>query len=192
MLCTVSIAIGLPLLLILEPFLNHKINFTKIKPLLDQFQGCYKDKYRYFAGYYMICRLVIIIIVIANSSDDFVANYLLIIACGIIALIHLLIKPYNSGILNKLDGIILQLIIFTEALSLFDDYDSPLVITFSFVLVFLPLLMIIGIAIFLHKDDFRKGFRAKNKSLNKNELLMADYHLIVSNDMRGNATACDM
>ena len=31
------IVIGLPLLLLLEPFLNSKINFIKIKPLLDQF-----------------------------------------------------------------------------------------------------------------------------------------------------------
>ena len=38
--------IGLPLLLLLEPFVNSKINFIKIKPLLDQFQGCYKDRFR--------------------------------------------------------------------------------------------------------------------------------------------------
>ena len=113
MLCTVSIVIGLPLLLTLEPFLNHKINFIKIKPILDQFQGCYKDNFRYFAGYYMICRLIVIAIVIANSSNDFVANYMLVIACGVIALVHVMVKPYNNETLNKFDGIILQLIIFT-------------------------------------------------------------------------------
>ena len=91
LLCTVFIVIGLPLLLTLEPFLNHKINFTKIKPLLDQFQGCYKDKYRCFAGYYMICRLVIITIIIANITT-LAANYLLMAVCGIIALIHLLLN----------------------------------------------------------------------------------------------------
>ena len=64
----------------------------------------------------MICRLVIILIVIADSSNDFFTNCLLIITCEIIALIHLLIKPYNFGILNKLGGVILQLIVFTEAL----------------------------------------------------------------------------
>ena len=85
----VFIAISLPILLILEPFLNRKINFAKIKPLLDQFQGCYKDKYCCFAGYYMMCRLVIITIVIANSSNDLVVNYLFMAVCGIIALIHL-------------------------------------------------------------------------------------------------------
>ena len=54
-LSTLVIVIGLPLLLLLEPFLNRKINFYRIKPLLDQFQGCYKDKYRSFAAFYMIC-----------------------------------------------------------------------------------------------------------------------------------------
>ena len=51
MLFTMVIVIGLPLLLALEPFLNSKINFIKVKPLLDQFQSCYKDKYRCFAAY---------------------------------------------------------------------------------------------------------------------------------------------
>ena len=66
LLCAAIVAVGLPLLLILEPFLNHKI---KIKPLLDQFQGCYQDHYRCFAGYYMICRLVIITMLIIDSSN---------------------------------------------------------------------------------------------------------------------------
>ena len=64
-LCTLAIVIGLPLLFLLEPFLNSKINFTRIKPLLDQFQGCYKDKYQSSVAYYMTCRLVIILIIIA-------------------------------------------------------------------------------------------------------------------------------
>ena len=140
----------------------------------------------------MICRLLIITIVITDLSNDLVSNYLLIITCGIIALIHLLVKPYNSDILNKLDDVILQLIIFTEALSLFDDYNSPLVVTFSFVLVILPLFMIIGIAIFLHKDDLQKCFTLRDKSRSKNEFLMADYHLIISNDIRENATTSDV
>ena len=54
-LCTLVTVIGLPLLLLLEPFLNRKINLYRIKPLLDHFQGCYKDKYRSFAACYMIC-----------------------------------------------------------------------------------------------------------------------------------------
>ena len=106
----ITIVIGFPLLLLLEPF---KINFIKIKPLLDQFQGCYKDKYRYFAGYYMICRLVIILLVIVKISDDFMTQYLLISSCALMQLIHLLVRPYASTIQNIFDGIILQLIVIT-------------------------------------------------------------------------------
>ena len=54
-LCEVIIVIGLPLFLLLEPFLRKRFNLVRIKPLLDQFQGCYKDKYRWFAAYYLIC-----------------------------------------------------------------------------------------------------------------------------------------
>ena len=200
LLCTVTIALGLPLLLILEPFLNGKINFTKIKPLLDQFQGCYKDKYRCFAGYYMICRLVIITIVIANSSNEFVANYLLTTVCGIVGLIHLMLKPYNKEILNELDGIILHLIIFVAVLAFLDDIDSPSVMTTVYALVLLPLLIFCGMACFLHKHDLKKiitHFNFRNRSHNSsndvnnnNEMPMREFDLIVDDRMRNNATIC--
>ena len=201
LLCTVSIVIGLPLLLTLEPFLNHKINFIKIKPLLDQFQGCYKDKYRCFAGYYMICRLVIISIVIANSSNDFVANYVLITVCGIIALIHVMVKPYNNEIINKFDSVVLQLIIFIAVLPWLDDFDSPFVITMALTLMILPLLNFISVTIFLHKDDLRKiithcttkdELPSNNTDVSNNETPMKEFHLIIDDNMRKNAIICDV
>ena len=200
LLCMVVIVMGLPLLLALEPFLNRKFNFIKIKPLLDQFQGCYKDKYRCFAGYYMICRLVIITIVIAKSADDFVANYILIIVSGIIDLIHISVKPYSYEILNKFDSIILHLIIFIAALALFDDFDSPLVITIAFVLVITPLLNFLAMTLFLHKDDLKKiaaYFTVKDESsssidADNNKIPMKEFNIIVDNSMRENATTCDM
>ena len=88
LLCTIVIVAGLPLYLLLEPFFNHKINFTKIKPLLDQFQGSYKENFRWFAAYYMICRLVIIIITTVFTSNEFTGQYLLIAVCAAIVLIH--------------------------------------------------------------------------------------------------------
>ena len=201
LLCTVTIVIGLPLLLMLEPFLNYKINFIKIKPLLDQFQGCYKDRFRCFAGYYMICRLVIITIVIANSSNDFVANYMLIVTCGIIALIHLIIKPYNNEILNIFDGIILQLIIFATALPLLDNFDSPLVITIAFVLITLPLLKFLAMTLYLHIDDLKKfisHFTLKEEppnstnDVNNYETSMKEFYIVVDDSKRKNAIICGM
>ena len=145
------IVIGLPLLLLTEPFLNGKINLSRIKPLLDQFQGCYKDKYRWFAAYYMICRLIIIIIIIANFSEEFLSRYLLITASTAITLIHVTVRPYVDNILNISDGAILQLSVLVTALPLFDTFDSSLIVGIAFILVTLPLVQFVGIKILTNK-----------------------------------------
>ena len=152
---TITIVIGFPLLILLEPFLNSKINFIKIKPLLDQFQGCYKDKYRYFAGYYMICRLLIILLVIAKISDDFTTQYLLISSCALMQLIHVLVRPYASTIHNIFDGIILQLIVIISVLPVIefvDQCDKIFVIVIIYVLLILPLISFIAIKVWINKD----------------------------------------
>ena len=202
LLCIVSIVIGLPLLLTIHPFINHKINFTRIKWLLEKFQGCYKDKYHCFAGYYMICQLLIITIVIVNSSNDFVAIYTRTFVCGVTALIHLMVKPYNNEILNKFDGMILQLIIFITVLPLFSaDFNSPLAITLVYVLIFYPLISFIAMALFLQKGNFKKlitHFMLKDKSLsNSNEVKNNDIHMrefdsVIDDNVRVNVTVCDM
>ena len=207
LLFTVTIVIGLPLLLTLEPFVNRKFNFTKIKPLLDQFQGCYKDRYRCFAGYYMICRLLIITIVIVNSI---ISNYLLIAVCLLIDLIHVTVKPYNKKILNKLDTLILHLIIFVTALPLLDDINSSSVVTIIFALATLPLLNFIAITLFMHKDGLKKiikNFVAKfmhmllyDSSDVNNEIPMTvamssrEFYHVTDDDTRKNVTMtiCNM
>ena len=108
---------------------------------MDQFQGCYKDKYHYFAGYYMICRLVIITIFIVNSSNDFIVQFSLIAACIIIALIHHILRPYSNDFLNVFDGAILQLITLVSVLPLaeyYDSFDSDLLVGLASILVTLP------------------------------------------------------
>ena len=158
-LVTIVIVIGLPLLLALQPFLNRKINFIKIKPLLDQFQGCYKDKYRYFAAYYMICRLVIITIIIANISNDFILQYSLITACVITDLIHQILKPYSNPLLNDFDGTILHLMVLVSVLPVvefFDNFDTNLLAGITFILVILPLLIFITMSMMINKEKIKK------------------------------------
>ena len=165
-LLTIVIVIGFPFLLLFEPWLNSKINFVKIKPLLDQFQGCYKDKYRWFAGYYMICRLVIIVLVIVKISDDFTTHYLLISSCTLMALTHVLVRPYVSTIHNAFDGIILHLIIIISALSkinLIDDHDETFVIVITYCLVVMPLTSFIVIKFWLNRKQIQIAFKNWSK-----------------------------
>ena len=199
LLCIVSIAIGLPLLLTLEPFINHKINFTKIKPLLDQFQGCYKDKCHCFAGYYMICRLVIISIVVDSASNDLVINYLLIIVSVIIALIHLLFKPYSNRLVNILDGIILHSVILITSLPLLSaDITSPLAMTLTLLLLTIPLLCFATVMITIFKDYFIKiitSLVSKCKSRdnnNDNEVSTGITDMTANDIVRVNDTTSEM
>ena len=204
---TITIVIGFPLLLLFEPFLNSKINFIKIKPLLDQFQGCYKDKYRYFAGYYMICRLVIILLVIVKISDDFTTQYLLISSCALMQLIHVLVRPYASTIHNIFDGIILQLIVIISVLPVIefvDQYDETFVIVTIYLLMILPLISFIAIKIWINKKIILIAYcKYKNIFIScyYNEVAtddpqepveMREFGVIVDENMRRNAIIVDV
>ena len=200
-LATIVIVLGLPFILLFEPFLNRKINFVKIKPLLDQFQGCYKDKFRCFAAYYMICRLVIIVIIIVNSPNDFITHYLIITACVLMALTHQHFKPYTDIYLNSFDGDILYLTILISFLPLvefFDSYNTNLVIGTAYVLVLLPLVGLITTKIIIHRKIVKKMkdyFRRCKQPRNYNEIPLDEdqEHLLTEDDvtmddnMRNNA-----
>ena len=210
---TIVIVTALPFLLLFEPILNRKINFVKIKPLLDQFQGCYKDKYRCFAAYYQICRLVIIVIIIVTSPNDFTAHFLIITACAVMASLHQLLKPYADNILNLFDGAILHLTILVAFLPLvefFDSFDTNLVTGTVYVLVLLPLVSLITIKLLIHRRKLiiycsnLKCKRSRNDDeipLNAPEAQSRDDSetqqpgetvVIIDDNMRRNATIVDV
>ena len=207
---TLLIVIGLPLLLLLEPFLNGKINFVRIKPLLDQFQGCYKDKYRWFAAYYMICRLIIISIIIANLSDIFISRYILITVSTAVALIHLIVRPYVDNVLNIFDGAILQLMVLVTVLQLFKNFDalnSRFIVGITFSLVISPLVLFTAMKLFTSKHilkqiimKIKKPFSLQNEV--PEELPAAVNFVAITNSIsinfddltttRRNTTVCEM
>ena len=153
----ILIVLGLPLILLSEPFLNRKINFSRFKPLLDQFQGCYKDRLRFFASYYMICRQVILNIVV-NSYENFIPLNSLFVTCTIINLIHWLVRPYASEVLNIYDGLVLQIMTAIIALQIiyFDNFDSVVPITLAFILVILPIILLIAMTLVLNAAHIKK------------------------------------
>ena len=204
-LVTIVIAIGLPFLLLFEPFLNRKINFVRIKPLLDQFQGCYRDRFRCFASYYMICRLVIIVIIIVNSPNDFTTLYLIIIACVIMALAHQLLKPYKDNYLNLFDGAVLHLTILVSFLPLVEFFDSlnpNLILGTAYVSVLLPLVGLITLKLVIHRRNIRNmiDYCKCKRSRNIDEValnacqaqVLREFDIIVDDNMRRNAIIADV
>ena len=138
--CELVVGIGLPLLLLLEPLLNRKINFIKIKPLLDQFQGCYKDKYRWFAAYYLICRQVIMSIVFVGNSDYYNMLFYLQTGLVVIAMVHMWLQPYQVESLNALDGLILLVMVLIVNINTFAFLEN-VTTELSLFLVLLPLIV---------------------------------------------------
>ncbi|XP_065914577.1 probable outer membrane protein pmp20 [Dysidea avara] len=194
---TLMIVIGLPLLLLLEPFLNHKINFTRFKPLLDQFQGCYRDKYRSFATYYMICRLVIVSILIINSSNDNTSQVLLLTANILVALIHLIVKPYKAKILNIFDGVVLQIIVFISVISMYDSFGSGVLSAITILFVMLPLIAFATMELIIYKENIKKIVtycKPKPNTAKDNNIvpLSSDIGIIIDDVMRRNATIVDI
>ena len=153
----VLIVISLPLLLLLEPFINRWINFSSLKiiclksrislkPILDQFQGCYKDNCRWFAAVYLICRQLLLVILIIRFSDIYIRLYLFVTVCLVTALIHHIAQPYNDkyDALNKFDAFILQLLVLVVSLqmiSVSDGFTTNAIVGIAFVFVLLPIII---------------------------------------------------
>lgn len=163
--CGLLIVIG-PLFLLLEPFLSRRINFIKIKPILDQFRGCYKDKYRWFAAYYLICRQLIFLIVYVFNDNYYTMLFYLQTACVIIAMIHIWAQPYKDELLNSLDGVTLLIMVLIVSINVFPFLEN-VTTGFSVFLVIFPLFLYSLTAI---KKIFTSCFKSK------------DYHHVINVD----------
>ena len=141
------LVIGFALLLLFEPLIRKKVTLTKIKPLLDQFQGCFKYRYRWFAVYYLICRQVIILIVYVGNENYYNMLFYLQTACIIIAMIHYWFQPYKDTFLNVLDGILLLMLVMIISLNVFSDSLSSAVEGLAIVLVLLPVIIYLFVAV---------------------------------------------
>ena len=74
----------------------------RLKPIVDEFQGCYKDSRRSFAGFYLLWRQIIFFFNL--TGINFVTIYLLQISAIIMLLVHAVFQPYEKQWLNALDA----------------------------------------------------------------------------------------
>ena len=137
--CGLVIVLGLPVLLVVEPLLKKRnITIKKVTPLMNRFQDCYTEKYSWFAAYYLICRLVIMLIVYFANSDYSNMIYYLQTACVIIAMTHVLIRPYKNDLLNVMDTVILLIMLMVVNPGSF-NFSQSLITGIYMILVLFPL-----------------------------------------------------
>ena len=99
------------LLLVVSPF----INLHRIKPFLDEFQSCYQDKYRWYAGVYVFSWMILLITI---TLSDYI---LLLTSLAIIATAQYLVQPYRTKWLNNVETLLLTDLTFLTGLLLLQD-----------------------------------------------------------------------
>ena len=166
--CVLLVTIGFPFLLVIEPFMMKvldrylnmhvskkllqiesfmkKNTIVRIKLLLEQLQDCYKDKYRWFAAYYLICRLVIMLITYFANDDYNNMIYYLQTACVVITMTHIWIQPYKNDILNVMDAIILLIMLLIVNLSAI-EFSTSTIAGVAISLIIAPLFLLFGVAL---------------------------------------------
>ena len=120
------------LLLFLSPLLRRKFNLTRIQPLLDAFQSCYDDKFRWYSGVYLLSWIIL------NINMPYYLTEIILVAVGTL---HFMIQPYKYRWLNIVDTLLL---VDLNMLAFLTSADSPNsihkeTVPISYILVVLPL-----------------------------------------------------
>ena len=112
LLCELIVGIGFPFVLVSQRYLTRylNINFTSIKPIVDQLKGCYKEEYHWFAAYYLLCRQVIYAVDIATDFAPFMKFPVMVCIYLLIVMVHVCFQPYKQKKLNVLDTCILMIL----------------------------------------------------------------------------------
>ena len=122
---------------------RENIWFIRIKLLLDKLQDCYKDQHRWFAAYYLICRLVIMLITYYANDDYNYMIYYLQTACVVITMTHIWIQPYKDDVLNLIDTVILLIMLLIVNLSVF-SFSTFTAAAITITLISTPLFLWVG------------------------------------------------
>lgn len=174
------------LFLFTAPLLSRHCNMMRIKPLLDEFQACYKDEHRWMAGFYFICRLTY-----------FSTKYLLSITIGVyidqflslgILLFHIILQPYKKKWLNLMDTLMLAdvlcvtLLYGNTAQTVFRDSYIPVRDVLSFFLVLFPLCKVVIMILIGFNNKFPGMMEKCRRSWTKKQRinLMSNRNLSVS------------
>ena len=78
---------------------------NKLKPFIDCFQSCYKDKFRFFAGLYFVYRITILL-TFTISANSVLFNVYSAIVIVLWLGIHSTVQPYKERLHNTIDSLV--------------------------------------------------------------------------------------
>ena len=133
--CLLTVGLIPPILLLTYPLLNKVMailglkiqlvsdTYSSLKPLLDSFQGCFKDNSRFFAGIYFFYRWTILLV--HMNSRHFNTYYTTVGGVLLFMLtLHTICQPYLKRVHNIIDILLLSNLVLINSLSLFNYHTS--------------------------------------------------------------------
>ena len=137
LLCLVLIVFPLPIILLWHPLGKHLLSLcglgesffvraidkvllvNKLKPLLDSFQSCFRDRYRYFAGIHFVYRLSLYATLLFGRGTQFYIWVL--VHSAAMLLTQAILQPYKKKLHNMVDGLLFANLLFINIISLYID-----------------------------------------------------------------------
>ena len=130
----------------------------KLKPFYDVFQGCFKERYHFFAGLYFLYDFLILAAYPTTETYGEIVFATQAILIGILTL-HCLAQPYTKPLHNSLDTLLFSNLILINGLSCYaylsNMYHETLkssslfVPFFQLTLIYLPLAVLLIYVIYL-------------------------------------------
>ena len=133
------------------------ISLERMKPLLDSFQSCFKDKCRFFAGLYFFYRFLLLLLFAVTTS--YTVFYAVVeVQLIVILAVNAYVQPYQKQLYNVIDTLVFTNLAIINAITLLNYSISSkrgqyvkVVDIFSsiqLILVFLPLCCLVGYAVY--------------------------------------------
>ena len=171
--CLLTVGLLPPFLLLTYPLLNKVLSLlglenhtvinlisgvlpvSSLKPLLDSFQGCFKDNMRFFAGLYFLYRWSFLVIHL--NTGDFSAYYTTVGGFLLFILtLHTICQPYIKREHNIIDALLFANLVLINSLSSFNFHKSNSPISRATVspaivqlmLIYLPVI-VVGVCLFV-------------------------------------------
>ena len=128
----------------------------KLLPLIDSFQGVFRDNWRMFAGLLFLWKFILLAIALFtdNLIEFFFATEIVLLA---ILIIHTLARPYKESYSNIIDGLMLAnmavIVLLKWFISISSTVDiSPsaidLLIFFQLFLMYIPLIALMLVCVY--------------------------------------------
>lgn len=124
------VVLPFPLVLMFRPSLTRRLfpvlNLNRWKPIFDALQNCFKDKFRWCAAFYFLCRFVLLVITTFMPASA-IKRALLESVCVLILLTFAFLRPYKEAADVKEDE---------ESYEWINKSDVALLATLSLIAIF--------------------------------------------------------